>query len=110
MCSRCRNFFFPIGLLNDQSFVFAAINDEDPEGEELVELAIEVTSGDVVLLIDTVTIHIQPSDLTYPVYDIATVRSVDFVSGERTVWACPVSCAALRTVGTTTRQGSVHVD
>ena len=74
-------FSFPIGLLNDQSFVFAAINDEDPEGEELVELAIEVTSGDVVLLIDTVTIHIQPSDLTYPVYDIATVRSVDFVSG-----------------------------
>ena len=74
-------FSFPIGLLNDQSFVFAAINDEEPEGEELVELAIEVTSGDVVLLIDTVTIHIQPSDLTYPVYDIATVRSVDFVSG-----------------------------
>lgn len=74
-------FSFPTGLLNDQSFVFAAINDEEPEGEETVELAIEVTSGEVLLLIDTVTIHIQPSDLTYPVYDIATVRSFDFVSG-----------------------------
>lgn len=74
-------FSFPIGLLNDQSFIFAATDDEEPEGEETVELAIQVTSGDVVLLIDTVTIHIQPSDLTYPVYDIATVRSVDFVSG-----------------------------
>jgi len=74
-------FSFPIGLLNDQSFTFAAIDDEEPEGEETVELAIQVTSGDLVLLIDTVTIHIQPSDLTYPVYDIATVRTVDLVSG-----------------------------
>ena len=74
-------FSFPIGLLNDQTFTFAAIDDEEPEGEETVELAIQVTSGEVVLLIDTVTIHIQPSDLTYPVYDIATVRSVDFVTG-----------------------------
>jgi hypothetical protein len=75
-------FSFPIGLLNNQSFTFAAVDDEEPEGEETVELAIEITSGEAVLLIDTVTIHIQPSDLTYPVYDIATVRTVDFVSGE----------------------------
>lgn len=74
-------FSFPIGLLNDQTFTFAAIDDEEPEGEETVELAIEVTSGEVTLLIDTITIYIQPSDLTYPVYDIATVRSVDLVSG-----------------------------
>ena len=74
-------FSFPIGLLNDQSFMFAAIDDEEPEGEETVELAIQVTSGELILLIDTVTIHIQPSDLTYPVYDIAAVRSVDLVSG-----------------------------
>ncbi len=74
-------FSFPIGLLNDQYFTFAAIDDEEPEGEETVELAIQVISGDLTLLIDTVTIHIQPSDLMYPVYDIATVRSVDMVSG-----------------------------
>ena len=65
--------------MNDQSFVFAAINDEDPEGEELVELAIEVTSGDVVLLIDTVTIHIQPSDSTYRYTTLRrSVRSILF--------------------------------
>ncbi|MDA1336149.1 MAG: lamin tail domain-containing protein [Bacteroidetes bacterium] len=75
------NFTFPIGLLNNQTFTFAAIDDEEPEGEETVELAMEIMSGEAVLLIDTITIHIQPSDLTYPVYDIATVRTVDFVSG-----------------------------
>lgn len=74
-------FTFPIGLLNDQSFTFAAINDEDPEGEETVELAMTITSGDALLLIDTITIHIQPSDLTYPVYDIAMVRSVNVATG-----------------------------
>ena len=72
---------FPIGSLNDQSFTFAAINDEDPEGEETVELSITITSGEAILLIDTVTIHIQPSDLTYPVYNIADVRTVDGVLG-----------------------------
>ncbi len=75
------DFTFPTGLLNDQSFMFAAINDEDPEGEETVELAITIFSGEAILLIDTVTIHIQPSDLTYPVYDIAQIRTVDEVLG-----------------------------
>ncbi len=75
-------FTFPIGLLNDQTFTFAAIDDEEPEGEETVILAMQITSGDAVLILDTMTVHIQPSDLTYPVYDIATVRSVDVVSGE----------------------------
>ena len=70
-------------------------------------MAIEVTSGEVVLLIDTVTIHIQPSDLTYPVYDIATVRSVDFVSGVSDSSVCRANCAALRTVGTTTRRAPI---
>ena len=74
-------FTFPIGLLNNQTFTFAAIDDEEPEGEETVVLAMQITSGDAVLIIDTLTVHIQPSDLTYPVYDIATVRSVDVVSG-----------------------------
>ncbi|HAD22071.1 MAG TPA: hypothetical protein DCF87_08170, partial [Opitutae bacterium] len=74
-------FTFPIGSLNSQSFGFAAINDEDPEGEETVELALTITSGEAILLIDTVTIHIQPSDLTYPVYNIEDVRSVDPVFG-----------------------------
>ena len=84
------DFTFPIGLLNDQSFTFAAINDEDPEGEETVELAMTITSGDALLLIDTITIHIQPSDLTYPVYDIAAVRSVDVATG--TADSLGVSC------------------
>jgi hypothetical protein len=75
-------FNFPIGLLNDQSFTFAAIDEEEPEGEETVVLAMQITSGDAVLIIDTLTVHIQPSDLTYPVYDIETVRSVGVVSGE----------------------------
>lgn len=75
------DFAFPIGSLNNQSFVFVAINDEDPEGEETVELAVTIASGEATLLIDTVTIHIQPSDLTYPVYNIADVRSVDPVLG-----------------------------
>ena len=81
---------FPIGLLNDQSFTFAAINDEDPEGEETVELAITISSGEAVLLIDTITIHIQPSDLTYPVYNIADVRTVNSVLG--TTDSLGVSC------------------
>jgi hypothetical protein len=63
-------------------FTFAAIDEEEPEGEETVLLAMQITSGDAVLIIDTMTVHIQPSDLTYPVYDIATVRTVDVVSGE----------------------------
>lgn len=74
-------FSFPIGSLNNQTFMFAAIDDEEPEGEETVLLAMQIASGDAVLIIDTMTVHIQPSDLTYPVYDIATVRSVDVVSG-----------------------------
>jgi hypothetical protein len=74
-------FTFPIGSLNDQSFTFAAINDEDPEGEETVELAVTISSGEATLIIDTVTIYIQPSDLTYPVYNIEDVRSVDPVFG-----------------------------
>ena len=74
-------FSFPIGLLNDQSFNFVAIDDEEPEGEETVQLAITVILGEVNVLIDTITIHIQPSDLTYPVYDIADVRTVDELLG-----------------------------
>ena len=31
--------------------MFAAIDDEEPEGEETVELAIQVTSGELILLI-----------------------------------------------------------
>ena len=75
-------FTFPIGSLNNQTFTFAAIDEEEPEGEETVLLAMQITSGDAVLIIDTMTVHIQPSDLAYPVYDIATVRTVDVVSGE----------------------------
>ena len=72
---------FPTGLLNDQSFVFAAIDDEEAELQEDVVLGIQVVSGDVVIAIGEVTVHILPSDLMYPVYDIAQVRSVHPATG-----------------------------
>ena len=70
------NFEFSSGLLNGQSFTFAAIDEEDPELQEDVELTMTITSGDAVLGIETVVIHILPSDLTYPVYEIDQVRGV----------------------------------
>ena len=71
------NTTFESGLLNSQSFNFVAIDDEEPELQEDVELTMTVTSGAAVLGIQTVVIHILPSDLTYPVYDIIQVRGTD---------------------------------
>lgn len=68
------SFDFDAGLLNSQSFTFAAIDEEDPELQEDVELTMTIVSGGAVLGIETMVIHILPSDLTYPVYDIAQVR------------------------------------
>ena len=68
------SFDFEAGLLNSQSFTFAAIDEEDPELQEDVELTMTIVSGGAVLGIETMVIHILPSDLTYPVYDIAQVR------------------------------------
>ena len=70
------NFNFDMGLLNSQAFTFSAIDEEEPELQEDVILALNVTSGGAVLGIDTLTIHILPSDLDYPVYDIDQVRGV----------------------------------
>ena len=71
------NFTFESGLLNSQSFNFVAIDDEEPELQEDVELTMTVTSGAATLGIQTVVVHILPSDLTYPVYDIIQVRGTD---------------------------------
>jgi hypothetical protein len=71
------NFEFPAGLLNSQAFNFVAIDEEDPELQEDVELTMTVVSGGAVVGIETVVIHILPSDLTYPVYDIVQVRGVN---------------------------------
>ena len=71
------NFTFESGLLNSQSFNFAAIDEEDPELQEDVELTLTILSGGAVLGIQTVVIHILPSDLTYPVYDIDMVRGTN---------------------------------
>ena len=76
-----QNFSFPIGLLNDASFTFAAIDDEEPELQEDVELTLSIVSGDVVWAIQDLVIHILPSDLQYPVYDIATVHTENVISG-----------------------------
>ena len=70
------NFNFDMGLLNSQAFTFSAIDEEEPELQEDVILALNVTSGGAVLGIDTLTIHILPSDLDYPVYEIDQVRGV----------------------------------
>ena len=70
------NFEFPAGLLSGQSFTFAAIDDEDPELQEEVELTMTITSGEAVLGIETVVVRILPSDLTYPVYEVDQVRGV----------------------------------
>lgn len=72
---------FPTGLLNDQVFTFAPVDDEEAELQEDVVLGLTVVSGDVVLAISEVTVHILPSDLMYPVYDIADVRTVHPVTG-----------------------------
>ena len=73
------NFTFESGLLNSQAFTFAAIeiDEEDPELQEDVELTMTITSGGAVLGIQTVVIHILPSDLTYPVYDVVQVRGTN---------------------------------
>ena len=71
------NFTFESGLLNSQAFTFAAIDEEDPELQEDVELTMTITSGGAVLGIQTVVIHILPSDLTYPVYDVIQVRGTN---------------------------------
>ncbi len=76
-----QNFSFPIGLLNDATFTFAAIDDEEPELQEDVFLTLTVVSGDVVWAIQDLVIHILPSDLQYPVYDIATVHTEHPISG-----------------------------
>ena len=70
-------FDFESGLLNSQSFTFAAVDDEDPELQEDVVLTMTILSGEAVLGIETLTIHILPSDLTYPVYDIIQVRGTN---------------------------------
>lgn len=71
------NFSFEVGLLNDLFFTFAPINDEDPEPQEDVILELTVVQEDVEVLISQLTIHILPSDLTYPVYDIVQVRPIN---------------------------------
>ena len=71
------NFDFSAGLLNSQSFTFAAIDDEDPELQEDVELTMTILSGEAVIGIETLVVHILPSDLTYPVYDIVQVRGTN---------------------------------
>ena len=71
------NFNFDMGLLNSQTFTFSAIDEEEPELQEDVILSINVTSGGALLGIDTLVIHILPSDLEYPVYEINQVRGVN---------------------------------
>ena len=70
-------FDFDMGLLNTQSFTFTAMDEEDPELQEDLLLALSVVSGDVELGIDTVVVHILPSDLEYPVYEINQVRGTN---------------------------------
>ena len=71
------SFEFEAGLLNSQAFNFVAVDEEDPELQEDVELTLTVVSGGAVVGIETVVIHILPSDLEYPVYDIIQVRDID---------------------------------
>ena len=71
------SFNFEMGLLNSQAFNFTAIDDEDPELQEDVLMALSVTSGGATLGIDTLVIHILPSDLEYPVYEINQVRGIN---------------------------------
>jgi hypothetical protein len=71
------NFDFSAGLLNSQSFTFAAIDEDDPELQEDVELTLTIMSGEAVIGIESVVIHILPSDLTYPVYDVIQVRGTN---------------------------------
>jgi hypothetical protein len=70
-------FEFEMGLLNSSTFTFTAIDDEEPEIQEDVILALTVIEGGVELGIDTLTIHILPSDLEYPVYEINQVRGTN---------------------------------
>ena len=76
-----QNFSFPIGLLNSGTFTFAAIDDEEPELQEDVNLTLTVVSGDVVWAIQDLVIHILPSDLQYPVYNVAEVHEENIISG-----------------------------
>ena len=71
------SFNFEMGLLNSQTFNFTAIDEEDPELQEDVLMALSITSGGAILGIDTLVIHILPSDLEYPVYEIDQVRGTN---------------------------------
>ena len=71
------SFNFEMGLLNSQSFNFTAIDEEAPELQEDVLMALSITSGGAILGIDTLVIHILPSDLEYPVYEIDQVRGTN---------------------------------
>ena len=71
------SFNFEMGLLNSQTFTFTAIDEEDPELQEDVLMALSVTYGGATLAIDTLVIHILPSDLEYPVYEINQVRGTN---------------------------------
>ena len=98
------NFTFESGLLNSQSFNFVAIDDEEPELQEDVELTMTVTSGAATLGIQTVVVHILPSDLTYPVYDIIQVRGTDNQGVLDSIDTRRASSEALCTVGTITHK------
>ena len=52
------NFTFESGLLNSQSFNFVAIDDEEPELQEDVELTLTILSGDMIPGIQSLVIHI----------------------------------------------------
>ena len=71
------SFNFEMGLLNSQTFNFTAIDEEDPELQEDVLMALSIISGGAILGIDTLVIHILPSDLEYPVYEIDQVRGTN---------------------------------
>ena len=90
--------------MNSQAFNFVAVDEEDPELQEDVELTLTILSGGAVVGIETVVIHILPSDLEYPVYDIIQVRDID---NQGVLDSIDTACE-LRgwcTAGTTTRRG-----
>ena len=96
---------FEAGLLNSQAFNFVAVDEEDPELQEDVELTLTILSGGAVVGIETVVMH-PASDLEYPV-----ATSFKFVTlttkGCLTASTLHANCAGWCTAGTTTRKDCV---
>ncbi|NND77293.1 MAG: T9SS type A sorting domain-containing protein [Flavobacteriales bacterium] len=59
------------------NFNVAIVDDADVEGDESIELVLELTTGSAVITTDTLIITINASDMIIPTYPIGDINNVD---------------------------------